>query len=174
MVPEEFPNALGATKEASQIAMLVKDVRTAAEKYTKLLSVPTPPITHLTQKSIDNAIYRGRKSTGGIEMACFYFRFNYGLELMQPDDGESFWHECLDRHGEGVNHIAYDVTDMDSAIEKMEQLGYPLIQRGYFDDGNGGYAYFDTFDDLKVYVELLHHTNRQPFGAENPNKTPML
>ena len=27
MVPEEFLNALGATKEASQIAMLVKDVQ---------------------------------------------------------------------------------------------------------------------------------------------------
>lgn len=159
-------SALGGSREISQVAIVVRDVRATAARYAAMLGVPIPPVMTLSQKSIASATYRGRRCEGGIAMACFYFRHNYGFELLQPDGRPSFWQECLDRYGEGVNHIAYDVRDMDSSIINMEKLGYPLIQRGYFDKGNGGYAYFDTYADLKVYIELLHHTDRAPFGSE--------
>lgn len=158
--------ALGGSREISQVAMVVRDVRATAAKYAAMLGVDIPPIMTLSEKSIASATYRGGPCQGGIQMACFYFRHNYGMELMQPDGRPSFWQECLDRYGEGVNHIAYDVRDMDSSIVKMEQLGYACLQRGYFDKGNGGYAYFDTYADMKVYIELLHHTDRDPFGSD--------
>lgn len=166
MLPEKISNALGGSREISQVAILVKDVKQAAEKYAEMFGVPVPPIDTLTQKSIISATYRGKQCEGGIKIACFYFRNNYGMELMQPDGLPSFWQECMDKHGEGVNHVAYDIRDMEPSLLAMENLGYKCLQRGYFDGGNGGYAYFDTYNDLKVYVELLHHTNREPFGAE--------
>lgn len=159
-------SALGGSREISQVAFLVRDVRAAAERHAMLMGVDVPPVVTLSEKSIASATYRGKQCQGGIHMACFYFRHNYGMELMQPDGRPSFWQECFDKYGEGVNHVAYDVRDMDPCIARMESLGYPLIQRGYFDKGNGGYAYFDTYRDLKVFIELLHHTDREPFGAE--------
>ena len=158
-----FP--LGGAREICQVCIVVKDLESAAKKYAELFGVPVPPVTTMTEKAKSLSTYRGRTMTGGMTQVCFYFRDDYGFELICPDEGPSFWREALDRFGDGVNHIAYDIGDLDEGIARMERLGYPLIQRGAFEKGNGGYAYFDTYDDLKVYVELLHHTHREPFGA---------
>jgi len=157
---------LGGAREICQVCIIVKDLAKSTKKYADLFGVPVPPIRTLSEDAKSLVTYRGKPLTGGFTQTVFYFRPDYGFELICPDEGPSVWRECMDRFGEGVNHIAYDIHDMDATIMEMGKLGYPVIQRGEFEKRNGSYAYLDTYDDLKVYVELLHHRERAPFGAD--------
>jgi len=65
------------------------------------------------------------------------------LELIEPDEHPSTWRDHLDKHGEGVHHIAFVVDDMKGTVKRMGGNGMPLIQKGEYTGGR--YAYMETF-----------------------------
>jgi hypothetical protein len=79
------------------------------------------------------------------------------IELLQPLEGPSIYHEWLDRHGECLHHLAVYVESLDDAIESMTRAGYGPIQlgRGMGADGDGGFAYFDTERDFDLVLEAI-------------------
>jgi hypothetical protein len=47
------------------------------------------------------------------------------IELHQPIGGPSSFQEFLDRHGNGVHHIGFEVGDRrDDVIEQLSEAGY--------------------------------------------------
>ena len=84
--------------------------------------------------------------------------FDFGglqVEYIEPNEAPSVWRDHLRRHGEGVHHIAFGVKGMNKAIERCEQWGMTLEQKGEYRRGNGRYAYLNALEDLKIFVELL-------------------
>ena len=77
------------------------------------------------------------------------------IELIEPNKAESIWRDYLDKYGEGIQHIAFVVDDLDACIKNCEEFGMKMIQKGYFAAQDGRYAYMDAFDSLKTVVELL-------------------
>lgn len=45
------------------------------------------------------------------------------IELLEPTSAESFLCPFLDRHGDGMHHVAYQVEDIVAAIRLMKQKG---------------------------------------------------
>jgi hypothetical protein len=82
---------------------------------------------------------------------------NPQLELLQPLEGEDILSEWLERRGEGLHHLGYEVHSLDETIERMAEAGYECIQHGYGfgADGSGGFAYFDTERELGYLVEAV-------------------
>jgi 4-hydroxyphenylpyruvate dioxygenase-like putative hemolysin len=88
-------------------------------------------------------------------MAFFEAGPNMQLELIQPNGEKSTWQDFLEKHGEGIHHIAFQVNGMEKVLESCTEVGYKTIQRGKYGDASGEYAYLDTVKDLKCIVELL-------------------
>ena len=76
-----------------------------------------------------------------------------GLELVQPVSGESIQKEYLERHGEGINHIAFVVDDIEEATSMMVEARFKVISCSK-NEGGGGMAYFDTDRVGGVQIEL--------------------
>lgn len=148
-------NILG-TNVITQIAIIVENIDKTSQAYADLLDVKKPPV-NLTD-TIDTAKteFRGKKSTARAKLA-FFDMGSVQLELIEPDDQPSTWREALDKHGEGVHHIAFVVDDMQTVVNRLDSKGMSLIQKGEYPGGR--YSYVDTSNELKVLFELLENDN---------------
>ena len=108
--------------------------------------------------------YRG--SSGTFSMRIALGGSDPQLELIQPLQGPSIYHEYLEERGCGLHHLAFRVSDITAAIAEMEQTGFPLLQAGFGfgADQSGGFAYFDTVRALGYVTEAVEppRTRRDP------------
>ncbi len=51
------------------------------------------------------------------------------LELLEPTDEKSPVARFLERHGEGIHHLAYDVEGLDAQLRHVAGQGVRLIDR---------------------------------------------
>lgn len=152
--PEKEGEPLLGTTKIEQLAFVVKDLDAAADAYCKLLGVEKPNVIHSGSSDICQVEFEGKRT----EADSRYMFINTPLlqiELIEPGNAPSTWRKQLDERGEGVHHISFVVKDMDDKIKQLEDLGYPVIQKGNFYNGKGRYAYMDTVSDFKVIIELL-------------------
>ena len=81
--------------------------------------------------------------------------------MVQPGDEPSPWKTYLEKYGEGIHHIAFNVDDADSVIEKLKsEFGAVVEQVGNYGDGTGRYIYLSLHDKLKCRIELLESFNK--------------
>lgn len=79
------------------------------------------------------------------------------LELTEPIDGGNYNETYMDEHGEGANHIAYRVDDLEKEVAELEEKGVPVMYHA-----KGQYAYLDTRKVGGVVVELMQKRDRPP------------
>ncbi len=78
------------------------------------------------------------------------------IQLLEPLEPNTSVARFLDRHGEGLHHIAFAVTDIDSAMSHLRDQGVRLI-----DDapriGGGGHriAFVHPGDQNGTLIELV-------------------
>lgn len=144
----------------SQVGYIVKDIDAAREKYAKLLGVPVPPANPCGVTEHAKTVYRGEPSPKAMsKLAFFNLTPGVQLELIEPNEYPSTWREYLNEKGEGIHHIAFNVTNMDEVIKACEAEGMTLVQYGNYDDNSGRYAYMDGSKDYKCVIELLESFN---------------
>jgi methylmalonyl-CoA/ethylmalonyl-CoA epimerase len=51
------------------------------------------------------------------------------VELLKPLSGESGIGKFLERNGPGLHHVAYQTSDIDSALEQVKAAGIQLIDQ---------------------------------------------
>ncbi len=76
------------------------------------------------------------------------------FELIQPICGESLQREFLRRHGEGINHIAFFVDDLDKEVTELTKKGFKVVSSGRRADVTT-VVYLDTDKVGGVQIELL-------------------
>ncbi|MEE8414257.1 MAG: VOC family protein [Dehalococcoidales bacterium] len=79
------------------------------------------------------------------------------LELTEPVEGGNYNETFMDEHGEGPNHIAYTVDDLEKEVEELEAKGVPAMYHL-----NGRYAYMDARKVGGLVIELMQKRNRPP------------
>lgn len=62
-----------------------------------------------------------------MRMAFFSTGGETSIELVQPTDSESALAKFLEKRGEGVHHIAFQVDNIESALEVAKKKGLLLI-----------------------------------------------
>ena len=137
-----------------RIGLLVRDLDAALRKYVDVLGIgPWICLTH-GPETVPRLEYRGEPAAFSMRVALSATVPQF--ELIQPLTGPSIYDDWMETHGEGLHHVAYDITSMDDGIAEMRALGYEVIQygSGYGLDGDGAFAYFDTEADLATIVEL--------------------
>jgi 4-hydroxyphenylpyruvate dioxygenase-like putative hemolysin len=60
----------------------------------------------------------------------------------------------LDQQGEGIHHIAFQVTDTAGKTRTLAAGGIPVLHQGG-DPKTGQFTYFDTRAKLGILIETL-------------------
>jgi hypothetical protein len=121
-----------------------------------LLGIKTPEVSIAESNSSRPTLYKGNPSNAKAKLA-FVVLENIQIELIEPMGGRSTWQEYLDKHGEGIHHIAFQVKGIDDVEKRFEIQGNPTVQRGGWD--GGAYSYIDASQNLGCILELLESYN---------------
>jgi methylmalonyl-CoA/ethylmalonyl-CoA epimerase len=141
-----------ATKTVTQVAVIVKDIDKAGKAWAKVLGVDVPEASVAEGHISRPTLYRGDPSDAKAKLA-FLTMDNLQIELIQPLGGKSTWQDFLDKYGEGIHHIAFQVKDINGIERKFESMGMPTVQLGGWN--GGAYSYIDASNSLGCILELL-------------------
>jgi len=139
-------------KRVVQVGIVVRDIERASRLWAKLLGTEVPTSVETETPDITNMTYRGDISPGRAKLAFFTLE-NLTIELIEPIGGPSTWRDFLEKHGEGMHHIAFNVGDMSKSIEILKTIDIDIEQTGDFT--GGCYAYTSPLSKLGVILELL-------------------
>ena len=128
---------------AVEIAIVTRDHKRTMQGLWRLGIGPWRVHT-FSPENTANQTYRGKPSPFTLKV-CFARVGNMTWELMEPVSGPTIFAEFLERHGEGIHHIAYDCNDIpfEQRIAEFTRRGFPLVQSGSW-MGNNHFAFFDT------------------------------
>jgi methylmalonyl-CoA/ethylmalonyl-CoA epimerase len=132
------------------IGVIVKDLEQAIQYYEGL---GMGPFAFLQHSIIDRKLY----GNPAPDVKCRHSMGRMGstmIELVQPVSGESLQNEWLSNKGEGINHIAFSVNDLDQEVANVCSKGFHVVSSGKFREG-GGFAYFDINRIGGVFFELF-------------------
>ncbi|MSX01529.1 MAG: methylmalonyl-CoA epimerase [Actinobacteria bacterium] len=73
-------------------------------------------------------VHRETVEEQGVEAVLLDLGENH-IELLQPLDAESPVGRFLARNGPGMHHIAYQVSDIESELERLRAAGIELIDQ---------------------------------------------
>ena len=135
-----------------QIALVVRDVEKAAKEWAELFNVPVPEIIDHSNHNNPNVTYRGKIGDYGMRMAVIKAG-SWVLELSQPTGGESTFQEFLDKHGEGVHHLGFEVGGKrDAIVNELDEKGYNMRQIGFY--SGSSWTIVDSEDRLGVNLNI--------------------
>jgi len=140
-------------KRVTQIAIVVRDIEKISAVWAELLGVKKPSVQETEGLESTHMTFRGKPSKGRAKLAFLKLE-NIELEFIQPIDGPSTWQDFMDKHGEGVHHIAFNVENLEETLEKFRRLGVEAEQKGEFE--GGGYVYTNPKSSLGAIIELLY------------------
>jgi catechol 2,3-dioxygenase-like lactoylglutathione lyase family enzyme len=137
--------------KVDQIGIIVHDIDKAIEHYESLGFGPFEPLQGITVieremygKVVDDIAMNVRMAQVG----------SLQIELIQPVSGISLWKDFLETNGEGINHVAIWVDDIEKETAILVDKGFEVLYRSRFDNG-GGAAYFDTREVGGILLELV-------------------
>lgn len=137
-----------------QINIVVADIEKAAEKWADLLGIEVPKINYKTLQGSEEYpyLYRGEKVPCKLKCADIKMP-GFVIELHEPDGGDSSFQEFIDKHGNGVHHLGFQVGDKrDAIISEMEADGYKVRTVGHYPGSS--WTIVDTEDTLGVNLNI--------------------
>ena len=137
-----------------QIGLIVRDIEQAAQRYCQIFGVEMPQINVTDGYEISHSTYRGMPTQAQAKLA-FFNMGQLSIELIEPIGEPSTWRDHLNRRGETVHHIAFYIKDTDGTVQRLKDIGIPVVQQG--DYTGGRYTYLDSETQLGVALELLEN-----------------
>lgn len=99
-------------KKIEHIGIAVKDLETSNDLFAKLFGEP-----HYKVESV---------ASEGVNTSFFQVGPNK-IELLEASNPDSPIAKFLEKRGEGIHHIAYDVADIRAEMKRLEGEGFTLL-----------------------------------------------
>ena len=120
-----------------QVGVVVKDLDKTVER---LSSLGIGPFTPMPLPPDAEQWFRGKPLDAKFKISGAKLG-EIVLELIQPVEGESPHQEFLDTKGEGIQHIAFAVDNLDQEVAKLTKKGVDVLLKANL--GNIRVAYLD-------------------------------
>lgn len=150
MKDPDLPTVLSATRlsnsflgSLTETCFVTHDHRRTMRGLVKLGIGPWRVYT-FDSSTLTDQTYHQQPADYAIKV-CFATVGGLALEIMEPLHGPSIFQEHLDRHGEGVQHLAFDCEELPWTQRQAEfaEHGFDQVQSGTFAGGNQ-FAFFAT------------------------------
>ena len=89
----------------------------------KNLSVSVP----LFEKLLDTTCYKTELVESELVNTAFFKKGETKIELLESVDAEGVIAKFIDRKGEGIHHIAFDVEDIEAEMQRLQSEGFVLL-----------------------------------------------
>ena len=127
------------------IALAVEDLEAAIAHYAEVWGLE---VSH-----------RERVDDQGVEEAMLPVGESF-LQLLGPTGPETTVGKFIERRGEGLHHIAYEVDDLEAALATLRSKGVPLIDEVPRRGGRGHMvAFVHPKGNHGLLVELIQSPN---------------
>ncbi len=122
------------------IGIAVKDIKAANKLFSILLN---------------SEVYKEEAVESEGVITSFIQMGESKIELLQASKPDSPIAKFIEKKGEGIHHIAFDVDDIDSEINRLSKEGYKLIHETAKDGAdNKRIAFLHPKSTSGVLVEL--------------------
>ena len=96
------------------IGIAVRDLEHSNELFHKLLGTAHYKVEAVESEHVTTSFFKIGESK---------------IELLEASDPESPIAKFIEKRGEGIHHVAFEVDDIRSEIERLESEGFILLNR---------------------------------------------
>ena len=116
------------------------------------------PALDITHGAVHDMEYFGRSADFDMKLG-WQRHGNIVYEWCIPIKPPTVYADHIRMHGEGIQHLGYQVSDIDEAIQFFENIGYKVSMSGGWGEkgkkGSGRFAYIDLSKIGGMTIELL-------------------
>ncbi len=143
-----FTSLLGGAR-IDHISIVVRDLDKAIAHYQVMYPGPFRRFDYR-----NDALIYGKPASYSLKMAVGKIAAALDVEIIQVSGGTHPIHErFLEERGEGVEHVAYQVDDLEASVRAFAEAGFPVILERA--DGTGSAVYIDTTSVGGLITELI-------------------
>ena len=122
------------------VGVAVKNIDTALAFFKKVFDVPDADIELMEDQGV---------------RACLIEVGQTRLELLEPTGPESGVGRFIERRGEGLHHLAFNVTDISGKLQTLHTLGVALIDQTPREGLSGTLAFVHPRSVFGILTELV-------------------
>lgn len=132
-------------KKISHIGIAVKNLNEAMKKFSNLMNSTAYKIETVDEQKVKVAMFKIGESR---------------IELIEPTSQDSPVARFIEKRGEGIHHIAFEVENLKTELERLNKLGFELIDREpRYGADNCFIAFVHPKSSAGVLVELVEVIN---------------
>ena len=94
------------------LGIAVKDLAAANQLYAKLLGTESYKTETVASEGVDTSFFRIGESK---------------IELLQATNPDSAIAKFIEKRGEGIHHVAFEVADIKAEMERLKAEGFILL-----------------------------------------------
>mgnify|MGYP001175628905 FL=1 len=99
-------------KKIEHIGIAVKDLKAANNLYSKLLNTSPYKMEEVDSENVNTSFFQVGESK---------------IELLEGTSPDSPISKFIEKRGEGVHHIAFEVDDIEKEIARLTKEGFQMI-----------------------------------------------
>ncbi len=99
-------------KKIEHIGIAVKDLKAANNLYSKLLNTSPYKMEEVVSENVNTSFFQVGESK---------------IELVEGTSPDSPISKFIEKRGEGVHHIAFEVGDIEKEIARLTKEGFQMI-----------------------------------------------
>ena len=127
------------------VGVAVKNIEGALAFFRKVFDVPDADVVVMDDQGV---------------RACLIEVGQTRLELLEPTGPESGVGRFIERRGEGLHHLAFNVTDISGKLRTLQTLGVDLIDQAPREGLSGTIAFVHPRSVFGVLTELVENDSR--------------
>ncbi len=99
-------------KKVEHIGIAVKSLENSKEIFTKLFGKESYKIERVESEGVNTLFFQLGETK---------------IELLEAENESSPISKFIEKRGEGIHHIAYEVDNIDSEIERLKSEGFQIL-----------------------------------------------
>lgn len=101
-------------KKIEHLGIAVKDLKSANQLYAKLLGHEPYKLEKVASEHVSTSFFAVGESK---------------IELLESTDPSSAISKFIEKKGEGIHHVAFEVDDIRSEMIRLEEAGFVLLNQ---------------------------------------------
>ena len=132
-------------KFVDHVGIAVNDIEAALEFFGRVFDTPSAHVEELEDQGVRGTLIQVGETR---------------LELLEPLTPESAVGRFIERRGEGLHHLALNVSDIDAKLKILEEHGLRLVDRESREGLSGNIAFIHPTSVFGVLTELVESVKK--------------